>query len=139
MAFREKMAWISVLTIGLVFGGYFWNVASAWNQSWLGPMSFGLLIGAVATLIIITVVLAIITAIMSPSEAEAPADEREELIALKAERIASYVLSICVVLLIWALLNQWNGVVVANLLLASLVISELVKSGAQIAYYRAGA
>jgi hypothetical protein len=49
------------------------------------------------------------------------------------------VLSVCVVLLIWALLNQWNGVAVAICLLASLVISELVKSGAQIAYYRAGA
>ena len=139
MAFREKMAWISVLTIGLVFGGYFWNVASAWNQPWLGPMSFGLLIGAVVMLVVITVVLAIITALVSPKEADAPADEREELIALKAERIASFVLSVCVVLLIWALLNQWNGVAVANLLLASLVISELVKSGAQIAYYRAGA
>src|SRR5262245_38829270 len=107
MAFREKMAWISVLTYGLVFGSYFSSVAVVWGEPSLGPTSFGLLIGAVVTLIIIAVVLAIAAALMSPKEAEAAADEREQLIALKAERISSYVLSACVVLLIWALLNAW--------------------------------
>jgi hypothetical protein len=41
--------------------------------------------------------------------------------------------------LIGALLLGWNGYLVANLLLAAMVIAELVKAGAQIAYFRAGA
>ena len=138
MSFREKSAWIALLTYAVVFGGYFLLLTQAWDDSYGRGLSIGLLAGAVVTLVIVAATLTIITALLSPKEANAPADERETLIDLKAERISSYALSVGVVCLIGALLMGWNGYLVANLLLASLVIAELTKAIAQIAYFRRG-
>jgi predicted RND superfamily exporter protein len=139
MSFREKSAWIALVTYGLVFGAYFFLLSQAWDDSYGQGLSIGLLVAAVVGLVVIAAALTILAALLNPKEANAPADERETLIDLKAERIASYTLSVGVVLLIGALLLGWNGYLVANLLLASMVISELVKAGAQIAYFRTGA
>ena len=139
MPFREKLAWISLIAYGLVYGAYFTLLASAWDDRWGQGLSIGLMVAAVAGLIMIAATLAIVAALLSPKEANAPADEREKLIALKSESLASYTLSTGVVLLIGALLIGWNGFLVANLLLASMVISELVKAIAQIVAFRRGA
>lgn len=139
MAFREKQAWISLITYGVVFGAYFFLLWRSWDESYGQGLSIGLLVAAVLALIVVAAALNIAAALFTPKEANAPADERETLIELKTERIASYTLSAGVVCLIGALLIGWNGFLVANLLLASLVISELVKALAQIAYFRASA
>jgi hypothetical protein len=139
MSFREKSAWIALVTYGLVFGVYFFLLSQAWDDRYSQGLSIGLLVAAVVGLVVIAAALTIVAAVLNPKEANAPADERETLIDLKAERIASYTLSTGVVLLIGALLLGWNGYLVANLLLAAMVIAELVKAGAQIAYFRAGA
>lgn len=139
MSFREKSAWASLLIYGVVFGGYFFTLWRAWDDSYGQGLSIGLMIGAVVALILVAIVLNIVLALFHPKGANAPADERETLIDLKAERISSYVQSTGVVCLIGALLMGWNAFLVANLLLASLVIAELVKAIAQIAYFRRGA
>lgn len=139
MPFREKQAWISVITYGAVFGGYFLLLGQTWDDRYGQPLSIGLLVAAVLTLIVAATSLNIVAAILSPKEANARPDERETLIDLKAERLASYTLSVGVVCLIGALLIGWNAFLVANLLLASMVISELVKAVAQILHFRAGA
>lgn len=136
MSFREKSAWIALITYAVVFGGYFFTLWQAWDESYAQGLSIGLLIGAVVMLIIVAVVLNTVLALFSPKQANAPADERETMIDLKAERVASYTLSIGVLCLIGALLVGWNAFLVANLLLASMVISELVKALTQIAYFR---
>lgn len=138
MSFREKSAWIALVAHGLVFGGYFYTLWQGWDARYASGLSIGLMIGAVVMLVIITAVLSIAAALFNPKAASAPADERERLVDLKAERIASYTLSVGVVCLIGALLMNWNGILVANLLLAAMVISELVKAAAQILYFRAG-
>lgn len=139
MSFREKSAWVALVTYGVVFGGYFFTLWRAWDDSYGQGLSIGLMIGAVVTLIIVAIVLNVVLALFHPNTANAPADERETLIDLKAERISSYVQSASIVCLIGALLVGWNAFLVANLLLASLVIAELVKALAQIAYFRRGA
>lgn len=139
MSFREKSAWVALLTYGVVFGGYFFTLWRAWDESYGQGLSIGLMIGAVVALIIVAIVLNVVLALFHPKSANAHADERETLIDLKAERISSYVQSAGVVCLIGALLIGWNAFLVANLLLASLVIAELVKALAQIVYFRRGA
>jgi hypothetical protein len=139
MSFREKSAWIALLAYMIVFGPYFFLLWQAWDQGHAQGLSIGLLVAAVIALIVITLALTIVAALLNPREASALADERETLIDLKAERIASYTLSTCAVCLIGALLVGWNGYLVANLLLASMVISELVKALTRIAYFRGGA
>lgn len=140
MSFREKSAWISFLTYAAVFGPYFFFVWQAWSlDEALGRgLVIPLLIGAVIALVVVAVVLNVTLALFSPKEATAPADERETMIDLKAERIASYVLSVGVVCLIGALLADVNATLVAVLLQAGLVIAELVKASAQIIYFRRG-
>jgi hypothetical protein len=139
MSFREKSAWISLVIHVVIFGGYFWSLADAWDHPGRGPLGVGLLIGAVVLLILNSIALNAAVALASPKEAAAPADERERLISLHAERIASYVLSANVVLLIGALLLNWDAFLVANLLLAALVVSEVVRATMQIIYFRADA
>lgn len=136
MSFREKSAWIALIAYSVVFGGYFYNLWQGWDARYSQGLSIGLMIGAVVMLVIITVSLTVGAAMLNPRAANAPADEREQLIDLKAERIASYALSVGVVCLIGALLMGWNGILVANLLLASMVASELIKAGWQIASFR---
>ena len=138
MPFREKMAWITIAAHAVVFGSYFWVLARAWDEHLGFGTSLGLMIGAVIWLIILMVASTIVVALVSPKQANAPADERERLIGLKAQRIAAYVLCALVVCLIGALASGWNGLLAANLLLGAMVISELTKAGAQIVYYRAG-
>lgn len=139
MAFREKLAWISLFAYGLVFGGYFLNLAQAWDTRWAQGLSIGLMAAAVVALVVLSAALSVSAALITPKQANAPADEREQLMKLKAERIASYTLSTGVVVLIGALLMGWSGLLVANLLLAAMVISELVKALALIIAYRRGA
>jgi len=138
MSFREKSAWIAFVAYGVVFGGYFFTLWRGWDERYAQGLSIGLMIGAVVMLVIIATSLTIVAALLTPKAANAPADERERLIELKAERIASYTLSVGLVCLIGALLMGWNGILVANLLLAAMVIAEIVKALAQIAYFRAG-
>jgi len=139
VSFREKSAWIALVTYGGVYGVYFVALTQGWDERWGQGLSIGLMVAAVVALVVIATVLTIIAAIFSPKQANAPADERETLIELKSERWASYTLSVGVVCLIGALLVGWNPFLVANLLLASMVLSELVKAIAQIAYFRRGA
>lgn len=138
MSYREKSAYISLATHAAVFGTYFFMLWRAWDDRIGQGLSIGLLAAAVIALIVIAATLAIVAALLSPKEANASSDERERMIDLKAERIASYTLSTGVVCLIGALLIGWNSFLVANLLLAAMVISELVKAIAQIVYFRAG-
>lgn len=139
MSFREKSAWIALAAYGVVFGAYFLVLWRSWDDAYGQGLSIGLMVAAVLALIAITTTLTILAALTAPKDANAPADEREQLIDLKAERIASYTLSTGVVLLIGALLLGWNGFLVANLLLASMVMAELAKALAQIIAFRRGA
>ena len=138
MSFREKSAWIALLAYGGVFGAYFFYIWQAWSldEHFGGGITVPLLIGAVVAFVIVVTALTIVAALLNPKAANAPADERETLIELKAERAASYTLSFGVVMLIGALLMGWNGFLVANLLLASMVAAELVKAGWQIVAFR---
>ncbi|MCX7359342.1 MAG: hypothetical protein NT015_14520 [Alphaproteobacteria bacterium] len=139
MSFREKRAWIVLVTYAAVFGGYFFLLSQAWDEAYARGLTIGLTVGAIVVLVIVAVVLNIALALLAPKEANAPADERETMIDLKSERISSYVQSAGVVCLIGALLVGWNAILVAVLLQASLVIAELAKAGTQIAYFRRGA
>lgn len=138
MSFREKSAWIALLAYGGVFGAYFIALWQAWDPAHGQPLSIGPLIAAMFAFVIIVTALTTLAALWNPKAANAPADEREKLIDLKAERAAAYTLSTGVLLSMTGLLLGFNGTLIANALLASLVAAELVKAGWQIASFRMG-
>ena len=86
MSFREKSAWISVLSMSGIYGFYFWSVIHSRSKG--GGFHFGGLLGTIIALVVLQVVLTVAVAIFSPREAKAPRDERDKLIELRAMRVA---------------------------------------------------
>jgi hypothetical protein len=136
MSFREKLAWISLLSISSVTGVYFWSIGHA--QVHPGAM-FGNLLGTVIVLTVVQTALTIGVAIFKPKEAQAPRDEREKLIDLKATRTAYSALATAVALACF--FGAFNPPIVfnANALLFVLVTAEVLRSICQIVQYRRSA
>lgn len=153
MSWIEKSAWASLATTLLVWGWYFAAVASELaGGSPDGGRLIGIFVRAVVLSIVVEIVLAIVLALMSPKEADAPADERDRLIGLKATQAAYWVLSLGVVVValytpmaVGADLNLLDdlpeadtALVAANGIVFALVLAELVKAAGQIFLYRRG-
>ena len=100
MSFRERSAWIALTAHALVFGAYFTLLWRSWDERHGLGLSIGLMLGAVLALIAIVTTLTALSAIAAPKQAGAPADERERMIELKAEKSASFTLSVVAVPLI---------------------------------------
>ena len=86
MSFREKTAWISMLSMAGIYGYYFWTVVHAGPQT--GGSQFGGLLGTIIALVVVQVVLTVAVAVFNPKDAQAPRDEREKLIELRSTRVA---------------------------------------------------
>ena len=130
MSFREKTAWISLLSMACIYGLYYWSVLHA------APVS---LLGTIIVLVIVQVVLTIAVAIFAPKEAQAPRDERDKLINLRATRFAYAALATSIALACF--FGAFNPPIIfnTNALLFVLVVAEILRSGCQIVQYRRGA
>ncbi len=136
MSFREKIAWVSLLTTGTVYGWYFLTAHpfSAGSATEAAP-----LLRLAVLLTILQIVPITVMAALSPRDAKAPLDEREALIALKASRagyavLVAGALASCVAGAHFGI----GGIVLANGILAALVSAELAKQAFQILHYRRG-
>ena len=139
MSFREKAAWISlVVSIG-VYIFYFVQAVPAMTRGETGSgYYFGLLVGTTVLFVIALIVLTVVVAVLAPKDAKTPLDEREKLIGLKASQLAGAALSAGAFMTILVLFLGANRFFAANFLFFSMGISETLKSGAQIFYYRRG-
>jgi len=139
MSFREKSAWISFVSILIVFGYYFTTVARAMLGLRQESNLFAVLVIAIAVLVVLEVVLHIVVAIQSPRDARSPRDERERMFSLKATQIGFYVLIIAALAGIFTMHLGAGRRDVGNAVLLAIVIAELTKYGAEIVYFRRGA
>jgi Ca2+/Na+ antiporter len=157
MSFREKSAWITFILLLVVFGFYFVSFGAAFfagegrleaahsdvnaaTARTVAHVGFFVLMGLLVVAIIVgEIVLHIIIAVRSPAEANAPQDERERLIALKAKRPAYYVLATTAFLSIAVLSLGGGAWALANGILFAMWLGELTNYGAQIYFYRRGA
>ncbi|HWA03493.1 MAG TPA: hypothetical protein VG819_08195 [Rhizomicrobium sp.] len=139
MSFREKGAWIVVLTNLGVYGFYFLALAAALAEGRVDHAHFiGLLARSIALLVCLIVTLHVAVAILAPRDANAPRDEREKLIALKGARAAYFVLAATAVAAIWEIIVGLDTFLLANVLFFGLVAAEVVQNGIQILHYRRG-
>jgi hypothetical protein len=141
MSFREKSAWITLIT--LIFVSVAWATHFPWGRAFTlapdpNPFLFHTLVLATITFVVVVVVAHIVVAILAPREASAPADERERLIGLKATRLAAYVYAMLSLSSIFLIHLGANEIGLAYLVLISFVIGELVNCTARIIYYRRG-
>lgn len=153
MAFRERMMWGSVMATVVIWGWYFRGfVRAIEGPSFNVGTELGNFILAVIALTVVQIVVAIILSIMSPKEADAPADDRDREFALLAYRPAFITLSALVATLTVvapltiATAPAWLAgkpdtlvpIVISNVLLLALVLAELVRAGTLLFLYRRG-
>jgi len=136
MPFREKSAWISILSMSGIYGLYFWSVMR--TAPHFASFHFISLIETVVALVVVQIVLTIAVAVFSLRDAQAPRDERDKLIELRATRVAYAGLATSVVFAVF--FGGLNPPIVfnANALLFILVTVEILRSACQIVQYRRG-
>ena len=139
MSFREKIHWVAFLSLLAGFGWYFLNYPWAVANTKIGMLtSVWMLIPVTIIFLIPMIAGTVYFAIRSPKEANLKEDEREKIIHLKGTHAAYYPL----VLGVWAnIFAMINGLIYGwsvNILMATLVLAELVRVGAQLVYYRKG-
>ena len=148
MAFREKVAWLSLLSSLAIWGYYFSLLGGGLSAHTVGDDLF---VGTFIGCVVLSVVVQIVLAVLSPKESESPPDERERLIDLKATRIAYHLVSagVATVVLSTPLIaagapDVFGGhaatasalMLVANGVIFCLVLAEVVRSAALILQYR---
>lgn len=136
MSFREKTAWISILSMAGIYGYYFWSLVHAGPQ---GRAQFGGLLGTIIALVVVQVVLTIVVAVFNPKDAQTPRDEREKLIELKSTRVAYAGLATAIALAIFFATFDPPILFNANSLLFILVTVEILRSACQIIQHRRAA
>lgn len=138
MSFRETSAWITLVTVAVCFGVYFGSIATGS----VNPRGFGavhLLLVCVAALVLLQIAAHVVAAAMAPTDARAPRDEREQLIAWRAQSLGYYVLMVGV-LALGAPAHFGHPIPdLLNFALLDVVVAALVVAVAQIIMYRRGA
>jgi len=134
MSFREKSAWITLVSILLVSAVYLvhgpWALPPGLRAHGLGMM--------LALFVLIEVVAHVVIAVRAPKDARAPRDEREELIELKATRVAAYVFVIGTFSAVGTLHLGTGGGTVGYFIVLAFVVAEVVNYGTRIFYHRRG-
>lgn len=138
MAFQEKSAW--VMSVALVLGGVFYFVAVSDLSTAIGQLAPPILPSIIKYTIILTVVSVvghIVIAAMTPKDANAPLDEREQTILIRAGHYSSYLLGAGVLLSLGGYLVIHSGDALFYGVFASLMISQFAEYVIRIFYYRA--
>lgn len=141
MSFREKSAWITLVSVLVCFGAYFvelfGGLASA-HHHFGGLGSLHLLLLAVLALVVLQVTLTAIAALTTPKAGRGLADERERLIQLRSQSLGYHVLMVLAVGLFAPAFFGHRGLEMANFALLAVVIATLTVAIAQIVMFRRG-
>jgi len=137
MPFREKSAWI--MSAALLLGGllYFGAVLSVWSKS--GQLISPVIPKIVVYTVVLTVIAIIghvIIAATAPADANAPVDERERQIIVRAGHFSSYVFGFGVIVSLGSYLIIKNGDLLFYLVFASLMVGQLAEYLFQILFFR---
>ncbi len=137
MSFREKSAWITLLTVLVCFGAYFGSIVTG-RVSGRGFDTLHLLLACVAGLIILQVGLNLVAVLTTPKDGRAPKDERETLIQWRSHTLGYYVLMVLVLALFVPVHLGHTAIDMANFALLDVVIATLAVAVAQIVMFRRG-
>jgi hypothetical protein len=93
MSFREKTAWITLVTILVCFGAYYGAIISGMlrQTSWQA-FHFGIM--AIVGLVLLQVALKLAALLVTPRDSRSASDERELMIHARSHVIGYYVLMI---------------------------------------------
>ena len=143
MSFREKSAWISLVTLIIVAILFLLHFPTPWTYT-LSPQPngwmFQILLLTIATFIGVEIIAHIVIAIWSPRDARTPKDERELMIELRSTRIAAFIYAVVSLgsLFVGLHMAEANVIGMAYLVLISFVASQIIKFAMRVYYYRRG-
>jgi len=142
LTFEEKSIWISLVSILLLYGGYFIGVMDGIEGTSMTSIAASML-GIILFLVVIEIAGYVAITIFHRPET---ADERDEFINGQAARLGYFVLGFGVITLLGYLVikgalieetsQEISLVDITNLLLFVLVFSEVVHYAARLFYYR---
>lgn len=138
MSFQEKSTWIMMVIMLAVYGWYFAVVFGQVAEADLGQIAYqGLMLATVLALVVLAAVSHIMVAVADPKGAD-KADVRDREINRYGEYIGGYVLGAGALGALALAMLEFDQFWIANAILASLVLSELVSLGTKIVLYRRG-
>ena len=135
-SFEEKSVWITLFALVVVFLMYF-TVAGRMLLAGETPVLPYVPVMAVAVVLLVVMLIVAHVAVAVASRPEGR-DERDRVIAWRAENNASWLLGVGVIVAIFGLATPIGPAWIANGLLASLFVSEVLKRVFQLVYYRRG-
>jgi uncharacterized BrkB/YihY/UPF0761 family membrane protein len=139
MAFREKMAWLTLGTMLVAYGVYFGIVgpAAGFGERRMLDIiwSFGLVAAAHAVAVIVG---AIAIALTATKGAEARADERDRAIARRGATMGYYVLILGMILVGVVMPFSEPPWKIVNTALLAIVLAEVVHQTVVLLSYRRG-
>jgi hypothetical protein len=139
MSFREKSAWITLVTVVVCFGLYFGALAGGWIERF-SMASFHYAIICIVALSVLQIVLHIVAAILNPKDARAPRDEREKMFESRSHALGYYLLVIWMLgILVAVHFPTVRKLDVVYLAMLGLVVTTAVVAIAQIIQFRRGA
>jgi hypothetical protein len=140
MSFREKRAWVTILALLVVFLPYYVFMVSVYHQP---DTNFGYLMDlagiAIAAFIVLQCVLLLVARKLSPEDAGIPIDERDQLFAYRASRIAYVTLIVLVVAVTLPMIHIHGGNWGFGMLyLGAIIVAEILRASLLIKQYRRG-
>ena len=139
MSFREKIHWVTLVTMIAAFGWYFlaypWGIAASPAGLWA---SAGMLLPVAIAIIVAMTIASAWMAIRTPAEANLKEDERDRSIHYRGTHYAYYPLVVGIWVNIFLIFWGIGQAQQLNLMIATLVVAELVRIGTQLFLYRRG-
>ena len=136
MAWREKLAWLSLVSMVAAYGTYFALILHSPRSTVASLALFGAITVAQAA---VTIAASIALALGAVTEARAPADERDREIGRRGARIAYFVLLVGMIMVgVVMPLNTSSAMRIVNTALLALVIAEVTRQTVVVASYRRG-
>jgi hypothetical protein len=139
MSFREKSAWAMALVTGIAGLWYLNKLLALAVGADATPAPLGLLIRYIIVIVVASVIAQVTLAVITPAEAEAPADERERLVLDRAGSQAGDVLSFGLLVSLGWFLMERDGNLLFHMAFLSLVVAQTVQYLLQAVRLRSGA
>jgi len=135
-SFEERSVWIQLVSVAAVLGTYFVVASMMLSRGVMAlPAYVPLFVGSVVLLVVVLVAGHIVAAISTRPDGQ---DERDRLIGWRAESNSSWILGVGVFIGLTCLVLDLPDVWTANVLMLSLMVSEIVRFTMQLVYYRRG-
>ena len=140
MSFAEKSNWVMIAVMAIVYGNYFARVLPSGFAGDITSLDEiqTLLLSTIAFVIVFSIIGHIVIASLAPSESDAE-DERDKSITQRAQSNGSIILTVGCLIALGAALYGHDAFWLVQIILGSLVITDISIGLMKAWFYRFGA